>query len=222
MAEIRILIEQILLDALWEMDSVDFKQFRPTGYPKIIRTVLSYISIYHNQDIIEKDSISTVILSASRKLVKLDMSNYQVLTFNHLDPTLYKILNKNPKLLNNLDWRVFEVLLADILSYYGYEIELTKKTHDGGVDIVAFKDKNILGGHKYIIQAKKTKNSIGVDPVRNLLFLRSHYKASKACLATTSTFTKGAWELESQYKWQLQLRDYLGIQEWISGIIKMI
>lgn len=56
--------------------------------------------------------------------------------------------------------------------------------------------------------------------MRQLLFLQSHERATKACLATTARFTEGAWELARQYRWQLELRDHEGLMGWIRELQK--
>lgn len=137
-----------------------------------------------------------------------------LIRLNIIDPNFYNVLLANPHLLKTLNWRVFEEMLADVLVTFGYEIELQKGSKDGGVDIFALKRDSDFGTHRYIIQAKRYKNKIGVEPVRQLLFLNDHYKATKSCLATTATFTRGAWQLAEQYKWRLELKDMEGIIEW--------
>lgn len=137
------------------------------------------------------------------------------------DTSLYLLLQKNPTLLKELDWRIFEEMLADILKTFGYSIELTKKTKDGGIDIIAIKSDINFGNHKYILQAKRYNDSVQVSPVRELLFIHQDQKASKSCLATTSIFTKGALALQEKYKWVLELKDQKGILEWIDRVVKI-
>jgi restriction endonuclease len=143
-----------------------------------------------------------------------------VYRLDDIDPTIYKTLIDKPELLRTLEWRTFEKLLADALESLGFEIELQKGTKDGGVDLFAVKRKEIMGPQRFLIQAKRYKNKVGVSPVRQLLFLHSDHRVTKVCLATTSTFTKGAWELEEQYKWQLELKDFDGVHSWIRQAAK--
>ena len=125
-------------------------------------------------------------------------------------------LLKHPELSKNLNWRVFEELLADILKQFGYEVELQQGTKDGGIDIVAVVRSTSLGPHRYLLQAKRSINRIGVEPVRQLLFLHQHHRATKSCLATTAEFTRDAIKLASQYPWQIELKDSEGIHQWIT------
>ncbi len=143
-----------------------------------------------------------------------------IFRLDSIDPMLYKLLLDHPELLRTLDWRTFERLLADALESLEYEIELQKGTKDGGVDIFAIKRSGVMGPQRFLIQAKRYKNRVGVDPVRQLMFLHLDHRATKVCLATTSTFTRGAWQLAEQYKWQLELRDFQGVHDWIRQAAK--
>lgn len=139
-------------------------------------------------------------------------------TIDYFDPTIYNLIKKNPKLLETMDWRLFEEMLADILRRFKYEVELTKATKDGGIDIIAIKKDENFGLHKYLLQAKRYSSSVQVSPVRELLFLHDEYKATKSCLATTANFTSGAWKLAEKHKWKMELKDQQGILQWIDKV----
>ncbi len=149
-----------------------------------------------------------------------DGAPVDLVRLDHIDVALYRALISHPELLKTLDWRIFERLLADILDTCGYVVELQRGTKDGGVDILALRSDQ-FGEHRYILQAKRWTNRVGVEPIRQLLFLHDHHRATKSCLATTSVFTDGAWDLASQYKWQLELRDFDGIQEWLGKAARL-
>ncbi len=141
--------------------------------------------------------------------------NNKIHTLDIIDVNLYNSIITDPQLLGSLHWRTFEKLLANILEKFEYEIELLKGTKDGGIDIIAIKKQSPFGLNRYLIQAKQWKNKIGVEPVRSLIWAHNEYRATKSCLATTSVFTKGAWDLANKYKWQIELKDYDKILEWI-------
>lgn len=132
-----------------------------------------------------------------------------------LEPDLVLALVKEPNLMGKLDWRSFERLLAQILEKFGYEIELQRGTKDGGVDLFALKKQGIFGPERYLLQAKRWSAAVGVEPVREIAFLHSHHRMTKSCLASTSRFTRGAWALANEYRWQLELRDSEKLKEWI-------
>lgn len=145
-------------------------------------------------------------------------SHVPLVQFNSFDPMLYKAIIEAPDLLKTLNWRIFEELLADILNSFGYKIDLMQGTKDGGIDIVAISKNTEFGEQKYLVQAKRWKNKVGVEPVQQLMFLHNKELATKSCLATTSYFTKGAWDLKRQYNWQLELKDYSGILSWVKKV----
>lgn len=138
-----------------------------------------------------------------------------IATFDFPDANLLRALAEHPDLLKTLSWRQFEKVLAACLDRLGFEIELQRGTKDGGIDIFAVRHDGPFGSHRYLLQAKQTTRKVGVAPVRELLFLHQLYRPSKTCLATTSSFTKGAWALAEDFRWQLELRDYDRLLEWI-------
>jgi len=162
-----------------------------------------------------------LISSTEAEIIQGPERSSSILTLDVIDIRLYRALIGNPDLLHALHWRTFERLLADILETFGYEIELHQGTKDGGIDIVAVKHEDAFGHHKYILQAKRWNKKVGVEPVRQILFLHDHMRATKSCLATTATFTRGAWDLSQQYSWQLDLRDHNGLYEWIYAAAKL-
>jgi hypothetical protein len=160
-----------------------------------------------------KRTNSTLTRFGHSPLVKIESA----FSLEIIDPSLYQVLIKNPQLLHSLHWRSFERLLADILDAFGYEIELQQGSKDGGVDLFAVKKVDPFQPQRFLLQAKRWSNKVGIEPVRQLAFLHSHYRVSKACLATTATFTRGAWRLANEYRWQLELRDFNGIIDWIKS-----
>ncbi len=69
----------------------------------------------------------------------------------------------------------------------------------------------------WIIECKKYREDrkIGVDIVRSLFGVKLDLKVMGALLATTSYFTKGAMDYKAS-RYDLQLRDYEGILEWVN------
>lgn len=111
-------------------------------------------------------------------------------------------------------------MIAELFNGFGYEVELTKQTRDGGIDIFAVKHSEV--SVKYIIQAKRPKpeKPVGVDPVQALYGVKGDEGATKAILATTTSFTKPAFMLVERNKWELELRDYEGLMRWINEYLK--
>lgn len=125
-------------------------------------------------------------------------------------------LQEFPEDMRTMDRRRFEHLIAELFSGFGYEVELTKRTRDGGKDIVAIKRAEL--DLRFLIECKRPDpgNPIGVSTVRELYGVKADDEASKAILVTTTYFTPDAKAFSDRHKWELELRDYDAIREWIS------
>jgi len=117
--------------------------------------------------------------------------------------------------LFQLSPRQFEELIAEIWDRFGYHIELTKRTRDGGRDIIAVRQAE--AEMKLLIECKRyaSDNKVGVSLVRSLYGVKIHDGATKAILATTSTFTKDASEFVTSHRWELEGRDFDGVVDWV-------
>jgi hypothetical protein len=87
----------------------------------------------------------------------------------------------------------FEELLADLFKKMGYEVEVTPKSGDYGIDVVARNQNDVIA-----IQAKKysTANKVSNRDVQRLLgaMQLQTVRANKGILITTSDFTAQAVE----------------------------
>lgn len=122
-----------------------------------------------------------------------------------------------PEVLYDLSPRRFEEFVAELLDRLGYEVTLTPASNDGGKDIYAAK-KDDLGSFLYVVECKKyaPDNHVGVGLIRQLNGVVQAERATAGILATTSFFTRGAKEFQARLSNQISLKDYLGIQEWLS------
>jgi hypothetical protein len=139
-----------------------------------------------------------------------------VVTLALPDPFLLSEIRKKPELLRSLEGRAFEITLARLLEEQGYEVELQRGTKDGGVDLFFVRRDSIMGPHRYLLQAKRWRNAVGVDVVREILYLHQEHRVTKSCLAITSRFTRGAWKLGESHLWELELRDFDGVLSWLN------
>ena len=101
-------------------------------------------------------------------------------------------LESRPNLMDLNPWE-FENLVENLFSKIGFEAKLTRSSKDGGVDVVAFDPRPILGG-KVVIQAKRYKNAVGVSAVRDLYGTMINEGAGKGILVTTSHYGPDAYE----------------------------
>lgn len=99
---------------------------------------------------------------------------------------IYKDVDK----LNGVE---FEDLVEKLISKMGFITERTKRSFDGGIDIIAINEQPLFDG-KYIIQCKRYSKSIGEPILRDLYGVVSSEHANKGILITNSYFTKTAKE----------------------------
>ena len=134
---------------------------------------------------------------------------------------LIRYFAEHPKEMKTMNSRRLEEMIAELFIGFGYEVELTKQTRDGGKDIIAIKDSEVA--EKFIIEAKRPKpgKPVGIVPVRALYGVKSDEGATKAILATTTHFTRDATMFFERHKWELEQKDYDGIMEWINEYLKI-
>lgn len=87
--------------------------------------------------------------------------------------------------------REFEAALKLLFERKGFSVELTKASGDGGIDLHVVSPVPIVGG-RYIVQAKRYKDSVGEPVLRDLYGTLIHERAMKAILITSGYFTKSA------------------------------
>jgi restriction system protein len=114
----------------------------------------------------------------------------------------------------------FEKVVAQLFERMGYKVELTSKSGDYGIDVIARYEQDVIA-----IQTKKYNqgNNVGNRDVQRLLgaMQLSTIKANKGILITTSDFTvqakeqaKGtAVELWNGEYFNKTLLKYLGVAE---------
>lgn len=135
---------------------------------------------------------------------------------------LIRYLQKNPEELYQLKPRQFEELICEILNGFGWDVQLTKATRDGGYDIFAI-SKDISGmSSSWLIECKKYSptNKVGIDVVRSLCGVKNDLKVSNAMIATTSFFSSEVHKAKSS-RYDFQLVDYNGIVEWLNSSYRM-
>ena len=96
-----------------------------------------------------------------------------------------------------IHWGEFEALVRDIFSKEfssdGAEVKITRASKDGGVDAVVFDPDPIKGG-KFIVQAKRYTNVVGVSAVRDLYGTVMNEGANRGILVTTASYGPDAYE----------------------------
>ena len=123
----------------------------------------------------------------------------------------------NPEALITMDRRKFEELVAEIFDRFGFTVELTARTRDGGRDVIAIRHDPVAV--KYLIECTRPDPGgyVGVAPVRELLGVTTDERATKAVLATTARFSSDAKLLFERNEWILEGRDYGGVVNWLES-----
>lgn len=93
--------------------------------------------------------------------------------------------------MNNMSGIEFEFLCKKLLEKMGFDVEQTKASGDGGIDLIATNSQPFLEG-KYIIQCKRYSGSVGEPIIRDLYGVVCSERANKGILMTTGTFTNSA------------------------------
>lgn len=129
---------------------------------------------------------------------------------------LKKYLAKHPEYLYSLSPRRFEELIANILNDFGFEVQLTNITRDGGKDIIAYIRNEVCRLLTYI-ECKKysPERKVGVEIVRSVYGVQTMHRANKSMIVTTSFFTKGAKEEVRKIQPQMDLKDFESIKKWL-------
>lgn len=106
--------------------------------------------------------------------------------------------------IDSLSGQEFENLLKTIFEKQGYDVALTKKSHDYGADLVLRKN-NIIS----VVQAKCYEKNIGIKAVQEIIAARLHYNAEEMFVATNRYFSKDAIILASEHNVKLIDRDVI-------------
>jgi len=110
-------------------------------------------------------------------------------------------LESRPNLMD-LTPTEFEELVANLFQKNGIEAKLTRSHRDGGVDVVGFDSREILGG-KVVIQAKRYRHTVGVSAVRDLFGTMQHEGANKGILVSTAGYGPDAYDFAQNKPMQL-------------------
>lgn len=140
------------------------------------------------------------------------------ISLTDINDEIKRYFNKHPEKLYDLSPRKFEELIASILKDFGFDVELTKATRDGGSDIIA-SIRNAVTSFLVLVECKKYSpdNKVGVGIIREVAGVHSLRQPSKSIIVTTSFFTKDAIKEAAQHKEKLDLKDYYNLKQWLSG-----
>src|SRR5262245_40940377 len=119
------------------------------------------------------DEINELLLSRSSEVSAIYSENIPVILVQDLqaiNSQLIQDIKKNPKALYEIQPNAFEELVAELLASYGWKVDVTKQTRDGGYDIFAVR-KDISGVESsWIVECKRYRRDrkVGIDVARAL------------------------------------------------------
>ena len=137
-----------------------------------------------------------------------------------INDDLMHYIAEEPMSMHELSPREFEKIIAELFKKLGYEVELTKQTRDGGVDIYIAEKTNI-GKFLFLVECKHyaPNRPVGIEVIRNMYGVLGMNKRNPtgAIIATTSHFAKGVREeiLEQNLEHRISLHDF----EYISDLL---
>lgn len=120
----------------------------------------------------------------------------QCIAANALDtPAEAEARKARLRFLYEQNWRAmrdvqFEKYLSGVFVAQGYQVELTGKTRDQGVDLIIVKD-----GVRTAIQVKGYHNSVSNAAVQQAYSGMKHYRCDHCAVITNSRFTNSAVQL---------------------------
>ncbi len=145
--------------------------------------------------------------------------------FDALNSELYEHFSKNPGQFTRLDWRKFEMLVAELLQAQGFEAELGPGHGDGGVDIQLLQ-RDPIGDILTFVQVKKydPRNPIRLQAIQALHGVKEAEGADNSMFVTTSRYLPSATNFASRENVQMQLYVSDDVRKWCAdanaGIIE--
>lgn len=126
-------------------------------------------------------------------------------------------VKSHPHSMCDVHPRRFEELIAELLASFGWQVELTSQTRDGGYDIFAIQPATAGVETPWIVECKRFRpdRPVGIDIVRALYGVKTDLRVGMAMVATTSRFSESVHSFKTS-RYDLALRDYEGIVEWLN------
>ncbi|TAG86860.1 MAG: restriction endonuclease [Oscillatoriales cyanobacterium] len=101
-----------------------------------------------------------------------------------------RLLNSGILEVDVMTGKEFEIFLDVHFKKMGYNVILTQDSQDYGADLILYKD-----GSKTVVQAKRSKNPVGIKAVQEVAGAVRHYNGNKGRVITNNRFTENAYNL---------------------------
>ena len=132
-------------------------------------------------------------------------------------PDQIKQLRRDPSRLFQIAPREFEKVVAELLASFGWEVNVTPPTRDGGHDILAISRDATGLETVWAVECKRygAERPVGVEVVRGLYAVKEALNVPQGLVVTTSRFTQDAKDFSNRVG-GLQIADYDVLIDWIS------
>ena len=110
---------------------------------------------------------------------------------------LVKRVANNPAILDELEWRDMERLIAEAFLGLGFDVELTPASKDGGKDVVL-----TYKGMSYVVEIKHWRSGkrVGQVEIEKFLHVVVHEKRNAGLLLSTSGYCNNAFEYLNSFE----------------------
>ena len=182
----------------------------------------------HDEDVSEEEQaeeaevsekiISEILLPESKKIITPDSP---IITVAPINDEVLRYLKENPEEWFKLTGGQFEMVMQEIYSRLGYQVERTKATRDGGKDLIIRKNEPV-GDLIYYVECKKyaPNRPIGVGIVREFKCTIDTDSVNGGIIATTSHFAKGArnFILNNNFDCKVKMHDGAVIKRLLNQV----
>lgn len=135
----------------------------------------------------------------------------------YFDQRFIDYLHAQPGDITRMHWRQFEHLTAEFFRRLGYRVTIGPGRNDGGKDVVAVKDHEIVGPEMIYIQCKRLGEGyeVEIDHVKALWATISDDRVTRGMIAATSRLATGAKSYCDARSYRLKAAEGDNIKEWI-------
>ncbi len=136
---------------------------------------------------------------------------------NVITRSLIDEVANNPEILYKITPYQFEKLVCELFERNGYNVQLTKRTRDGGKDLIIL-NSSLLGNLVIYAECKKyaPKHPVNIGLVKELYGTVEADRATAGIMVTTSYFSRDARRFQEKIKGRMNFIDYAELISQIS------
>jgi HJR/Mrr/RecB family endonuclease len=112
---------------------------------------------------------------------------------------LAEIIAMRPESLGSIEWRDMERVIATVFAGLGFEVELTRGSNDGGIDVLAAFN-TAKGRSVFLIEIKHWLAPVGPREVKKFVHVLARSNPAGGLMLATGGFSRPAVELLTEYE----------------------